>query len=409
MGAQLLPLPGIHQGPGRDAAIDDILSMVAGIVPAAADVERIGAAGPAIAVLVRSGNAGRPVRRMAGRPRPALAAGESRLDRGAGAVVIEIGKGVERQPRIEIGRDPEGAALRVADIQPIVVPRACKVAEIDQVKRFARGLVRADHDRAPLGAGDARCVEEAPRQRLQRRIRQQGTFGSIRQQAELVEADRAFRLGEVPGRRNGIESDHGPDEAACGARAEQTAVLVAAEWPPLARLRGIGEAVAGARGLDLQLQRRAGVGGQRLRRQQGPGGGIGRAGAPSELDDIAAGFAGDTDRVPVIVVLEGGEAGAVAVADRVEPDRGRGGRLFMLLPAGEHGGLPLSPSPPARLEGTRRRSAPARPRIARISQSGEPARRIPRECERAVGRDGRFGCCGRFGRACAWGWCRPGR
>jgi hypothetical protein len=152
----------------------------------------------------------------------------------------------------------------------------------------------------------------------------------------------------------------------------------------LARLRGIGEAVAGARGLDPELQRRPRFGGERLRRQQGPGGGVGRAGAPSELDDIAAGFAGETDRVPVIVVLEGGEAGAVAVTDRVEPDRGRGGRIFMLLPSGEEGRVAIvAEADRARFQEERAvaQPAPARPRIARIiSRARTPARRIPRGC-----------------------------
>jgi hypothetical protein len=152
------------------------------------------------------------------------------------------------------------------------------------------------------------------------------------------------------------------------------------------------------------LQRRLRVGGQRLRRQQGSAGGIGRAGAPPELDDVAAGFAADADRIPKFVVLEGGEAGAVAVADRVEQDRGRGGRIFMLLPAGEEGGVAIvAKADRARL----RKSAPSRSR----RQRDRGLRNIIQSCPNdgpsnssrmlngpEVGIGG-CGCRGRFGRA----------
>jgi hypothetical protein len=46
------PLPGIDQGPDRNAAVDDVLAVVAGVVPAGASVQGVVAAGPGLAALV---------------------------------------------------------------------------------------------------------------------------------------------------------------------------------------------------------------------------------------------------------------------------------------------------------------------------------------------------------------------
>src|SRR5207247_2352744 len=77
----------VEQSPNTDAAVDDVLSEIARVVPAAAHIERVVAAGvlPARHALVRQ---------VPRRTRPLLSARPRLLDRNAAAIPIEVGERV---------------------------------------------------------------------------------------------------------------------------------------------------------------------------------------------------------------------------------------------------------------------------------------------------------------------------
>ena len=218
----------VEQGPDRDAAVDDIFPLVAGIVPSPRDVERVSAGRPAIAALVRPGDAGRAIRRMARRPRPALAAGVARFDRSARAAVIEIVQRVEGQARVEVGADPERAASRRADDEAEIVAGLPVGAEIDQMEVLARG-----------GSSPITIVSPRARETPQRSFSSQwsGVAESFGSSARFGPSGRKpiwFRrigLSRLGLRRGaGIGPKYRADEAAGDVGAEDGAVLVAAQW-----------------------------------------------------------------------------------------------------------------------------------------------------------------------------------
>ncbi|MCR6646021.1 MAG: hypothetical protein NVV62_16650, partial [Terricaulis sp.] len=100
----------IQQRPHTDAAIDDILTVIARIIPAARQIERIGTPAPLIAERVTLNASGR-IWRMCDRPRP-MCADMARLNRDAGALMVE-----ERERR---GRDcrRDWARLRTDGLPP---------------------------------------------------------------------------------------------------------------------------------------------------------------------------------------------------------------------------------------------------------------------------------------------------
>src|SRR4029078_19059 len=79
----------VQQRPDADAGVDDILAVVAGVVPAAGDVQgivaaRIGQTGDVVVALIHA------LAHVAGWARPLLVAGVRHRDLDAAAVLIEI-------------------------------------------------------------------------------------------------------------------------------------------------------------------------------------------------------------------------------------------------------------------------------------------------------------------------------
>jgi len=138
------PLIGVQQHPHGNAAVDDIFPMVAGIIPAAGDVERIVATGPGDAGPVRAGETGRDLVRMSGLTRQVRACDVFRQDRDAGAVLIEIGEGVVFQAGMRMLQDRERAAFVRSDDQPVALAIGLKRLEVDGMHALSGRCVLAE-------------------------------------------------------------------------------------------------------------------------------------------------------------------------------------------------------------------------------------------------------------------------
>src|SRR5690606_3948890 len=84
----------VEQRPDADARVDDILAVIARVIPAARDVERVIASRPAIASLILLVEALDDLRRVPGGTCPLRILHVLRFDRDAAAVVIKVGKRV---------------------------------------------------------------------------------------------------------------------------------------------------------------------------------------------------------------------------------------------------------------------------------------------------------------------------
>ncbi len=209
-------LIGVLQRPHRDAAVDHILSLVAGVVPASAGIERIAAAGPNLATLVGLVEAGRLVLHVARRSGQVRSLNEPLLDRDAAAILIEKSQSVGLQRSIQSTADRERAALDHADAQAIAVALCPEAAEIDLMDVLARGRVRAENPGLAAGHDRALGVAQRPGQGRGRGIGQHGALGTPGLDAQLVEPDRAGRLlrgrggaGESERQRDGRHGDRG--------------------------------------------------------------------------------------------------------------------------------------------------------------------------------------------------------
>ncbi len=187
-------LVGIEQGPQRDAAIDDIFAVITGIVPAAADIEPVGAAGPDIATLVGAGEAGRDFGGVARRPRPS-GADIARLDRHAGALVVEEGKRIGSEIAAGMRADGEGMALHRADPQAIALAGGGEAGEVDAVDGLTRRGVGTEHGGAAAQDHPALRVDQLPVERAMRRTAEHRALGAGGLEAGLVEPDRGDRIG----------------------------------------------------------------------------------------------------------------------------------------------------------------------------------------------------------------------
>jgi hypothetical protein len=113
------PFVQVEQSPGRDAAVDDVFALIAGVVPAAGRVELVAATRPFDALLVDAGEAGGDVRRVAGGAGEVLALDEGGQDRHAAALLVEERHRRLRERRERAVRDREGMARRRADVETI--------------------------------------------------------------------------------------------------------------------------------------------------------------------------------------------------------------------------------------------------------------------------------------------------
>src|SRR5207237_1797809 len=112
-------------------------SLVSVVIPAACPIERVGTAGPEVAIRIPARDTGCALRRVTRRPRPLLPH-EPRLDRSAGAAVVEIFERIVGQPRIDVVGDGKGAAGLAAGDEAVAGPGPAKCGEIDAVHMLAR-------------------------------------------------------------------------------------------------------------------------------------------------------------------------------------------------------------------------------------------------------------------------------
>ncbi len=219
------PRIGVEQGPGADAAVDDIFALVARVVPAAGHVQRQRATGPSIALLVAAGEAGGAVGPVAGGAREVGALHEPRLDRHAAALLIEEAQGRARERRPLPRPDRKGPAGRAVRKQAILARRA-EAAEVDAVKVRAGCRVVPGHDRGAGCDHPPRAVRQPPADRGPRRILQDGDLRPNRFEAELVEPDRGRWR-----RWRGREQEQGGQERDCGVFGHSVSVQGSAAQP----------------------------------------------------------------------------------------------------------------------------------------------------------------------------------
>ena len=133
----------VHQRPDGDAAVDDVLALVTGVVPAAADVQLVGAAGAGHAGDLLVALVGRHLH-VTGGARPLLAARVRHRDRDPAARLVEVGERVVLQLVQHVGADVERVARVGAHLQRVVLAGRLHRREIDDLHVVARRRVLAD-------------------------------------------------------------------------------------------------------------------------------------------------------------------------------------------------------------------------------------------------------------------------
>src|SRR5690606_14425618 len=128
------------QGPNGDAPVDDVLSVIAGVVPAAAHVEAVAAA-----ALGLTRNA--LVALVPGRPREGGITGVRHPNLDAASVVIEEGERVVLEPRVQVRADVERIAPLVSHAQHVAGARRLEGAEVHEVDVLAGGPIVAEGHR----------------------------------------------------------------------------------------------------------------------------------------------------------------------------------------------------------------------------------------------------------------------
>ena len=171
----------VLQRPDREAAVDQVLAVVAGVVPAAADVQLVAA--------LRLGRAGHAlVADVAGGAFVGLRAGVRHLDVDAAALQVEERERVVLELLVDVGTDVERRALELADAQLVALAGGGERREVDLLHALARRLVVAVGARLAAGARLAGLVDELPVERRRRGRRDRRDLGQPRQVADLVDA-----------------------------------------------------------------------------------------------------------------------------------------------------------------------------------------------------------------------------
>jgi len=134
----------VEERPSRHGAVDHVLAVVPGVVPATRHVERVVAAGGR-----RAGNL--LVGEVAGGTSESRLARVRHGDLDAGAVVEEIRQGVVLQRAVDAGADREGAAALLPDRQHVAATGRLERGEVDDVHPVAGGHVEARGGRPAKG------------------------------------------------------------------------------------------------------------------------------------------------------------------------------------------------------------------------------------------------------------------
>ncbi len=119
------------------AAVDQVLAVVAGVVPAAADVQ-------AVVALRLLGAGDALVADVPGRAFVALRSGVRHLDRDAAALQVEERQRVVLEALVDVVADLERQALVLADLQLEALAGGVERREVDLLHLFARRLVVAE-------------------------------------------------------------------------------------------------------------------------------------------------------------------------------------------------------------------------------------------------------------------------
>src|SRR5690606_12325524 len=184
----LLALVDIEQRPYGYAGVDDVFAVVAGVVPAAGEIEGVVATRPLVAVPVDARAAGGCLLRVTRRTGP-LRSGEYRIDGDVTAVVIEVRESVELQVTIRGVCNVERVACRASAFDAESLTLSVIVAEIDKVHVLSRRSVFPEDARCSAVDGFSLTVCEFPLERCKRRRGNHGALGGIRVEACLVQAD----------------------------------------------------------------------------------------------------------------------------------------------------------------------------------------------------------------------------
>ena len=182
----LLPLMNIEKGPDGYAGVDDVLAVIARVVPAAGNIECVVAARPLVSVTVGARAAGGCLLRMARRPRP-LRSGEFRLDGDVAAVVIEVPERVELEFAIRSAPDVERVTRCASALNAELLTLTAPVAEVDKVHVFAGMDIVSEYLCLTSQSNLVRPVDQAPLDRRSRPGQNDRTFRSIGIEAGLVE------------------------------------------------------------------------------------------------------------------------------------------------------------------------------------------------------------------------------
>ncbi len=317
-------LVGAEQLPGGDAAVDDVLAVVAGVVPAAGDVEGV------VADAGLTGDLGVP---LVGRDahvsgRAAVARAQLVADRGAAALRVVVLRGVGAQPLVGGGADVEGAAgLPVGD-QGVALAALPVAAEVDRVDVLPGGGVHAARLAPAVGDDASAVVLQLPAQRRGRVGDDGGVLRAGGEVADLVDADPRpgvglVRLGRDPAQQRHVVHAEPPG---VGRAAELEADLA------LGGVDGRGEGVRVGVAGDAELRADLVVGVVRGDRE-----------AHDRTDHVVGGRAGRGEGEAVRLPRHQGD---VVLADGGVPAVGGAARGVGAQPAVGHGRGDVAARPP---------------------------------------------------------------
>ncbi len=317
-------LVGAEQLPGGDAAVDDVLAVISGVVPAAGDVE---------GVVAHAGLAGHlgvaPVGRRAHVSGGAAVAGaESVADRGAAALRVVVLRGVQTQPLVGGRADVEGAAGLTVGDQRVALAALLVPAEVDRVDVLPGGGVDAARLAPAVGDDPSGVVLQLPGQPGGGVRDERGVLRSRRQVGDLVDpyprpGVRHVRLGRHAAQQGHVVHAEPPG---VGCTAELEAHL------SLGGVDGRGEGVRVGVARDAQLRADLVVGVVRGHRQ-----------ADDRPDHVVGGRTGG--REGELVRLPGDQGDVVLAEGRVPAVGGAAGGVGA-QPAVGHGGGDVAARPP---------------------------------------------------------------
>ncbi len=180
------PFVGVDQLPGRHAAVDDVLAVVAGVVPAAAHVQPVAAVVAAghVGVALVGGDV-----QVAGGAGVLAAAGVLGGDRDAAALVVEERQRVVGQLLPGGRADVEGVAGLVVHGEHVVGADTGVGREIDLVDGVSGGRVGAEDGGGAAGHHLVRAVQQAPGQRRTRTADHGRLLGGAGRVGDLVDLD----------------------------------------------------------------------------------------------------------------------------------------------------------------------------------------------------------------------------